>query len=253
MESVLVKVAEQTSPAAMAAGFKPLSNGVISYASDLFKAFTDDDLESSKLNVIKTMALSQGLSVAEFKEECAKAQKLADETDALNGFVAVDKPKTMEERYGLKRRVFNQRLSEAKRLFGVFKQAPDVLKEKGYAAALLAARQWLTSHARTWEGDAALSSTEKQAKAERKALAREVGEQVAAGLSIESAVATAKQVVQEKAIQELADSLAKKYDADMLITACLRILEAQSIEGIDDAIAYLSEAKMLAQTDNIPE
>jgi hypothetical protein len=250
MQSVLVKVAEQTSPAAVVQGFKPLSGGFVSQASDLFKAFTDDDLESSKLSVLRNMSV---LTVAEFKEEIALAQKLADETDAGNGFKAADKPQSMEERYGIKRRVLNQRLSEAKRLFGVFKQAPEVLKEKGYAASLIAARQWLSDNSKTWEGDTALTKEAKEAKSERKALAKAIGTAVANGASIESAVNDAKYKVQEDKLAAFINNLVKNNDGDMLFTACLRIIESADVDSIQSAIEYLSEAKMLIQSDNIPD
>lgn len=250
MESVLVKVAEQTSPAAVVQGFKPLSNGFVSQASDLFKAFTDDDLESSKLAVLRSMSV---LSTPEFEEECKRAQKLADEVDAANGFIAADKPQDMSERYGLKRRVLNQRLSEAKRLYGVFKQAPEVLKEKGYAAALLAAREWLKTNSKTWDGNTALSSDEREAKAERKALAKAIGNAVAGGTSLESAVSVAKQQVQEEKLTAFINSLVKNNDGDMLFTACLRIIESTDVDSIQSAIEYLSEAKMLIQSDVTPE
>lgn len=255
MESVLVKVAETTSPAAMASGTNPALKSVshVSMASDLFKAFTDDDLENTKLSVLRHMALVQGLTIAQFGEEVKLAQKLADEADAMNGFKPAEHPKSMDERYGLKRRVLNQRMSEAKNLFGVFKQEPSILKEKGYWACLQAARNWLKANGKTWEGDTALSATDKAVKAEKKALAKAIGAAVADGVSIEGAVEAAKHQVAEDKLASFINKLVKDTDGNVLITACLRILESQSSSDIQGYIEYLSEAKMLIDSDTTPE
>lgn len=250
MESILIAVQEQTSPAAVNEGFKPLSNGFVSHASDLFSAYTDDSQDNTKLTVIKGMSV---LSPAEFSEECKKAQKLADEVDSASGFVAIDAAKKMEERYGLKRRVLNQRLSEAKRLYGVFKQAPDVLKEKGYAAALLAARAWLASNKKTWDGNTALDSEARQAKRDKAEMVNAIAAGLADGQAPETAIAAAESVVFEKAVSALFNKLVKAEDGSTLFQVALRIIEATEVSSINDAITYLSEAKMLIESDTAAE
>jgi hypothetical protein len=247
MENVINSLPSCVNDAAINQGFKPLSNGFVSHASDLFKAYTDDEQDNTKLSVIKAMSV---LTPDEFSQECKLAQKLADEVDAANGFKPVEGTKKMDERYGIKRRVLNQRLSEAKRLFGVFKQAPDVLKEKGYAAALLAARAWLSDNSKTWDGNTALSSDEKAAKKEKAALVEAIAEGLAEGQSAETATAAAQNKVFEDKAQALVNSLVKNTDGSLLFTACLRIIEACDVDTINEAITYLSEARMIAMEGN---
>ena len=257
MENVIASLPSRVNDAAINQGFQPLSNGFVSHASDLFKAYTDDEQDNTKLSVIRDMAgrsahqsPQQGLSPDEFSQECKKAQALADEVDAANGFKPVEGAKKIEERYGIKRRVLNQRLSEAKRLFGVFKQAPDVLKEKGYAAALLAARAWLADNSKTWDGNTALSSDEKAAKKEKAALVEAIAEGLAEGQSAETATAAAQNKVFEDKAQALVNSLVKNTEGSLLFTVCLRIIEACDVDTINEAITYLSEARMIAMEGN---
>jgi hypothetical protein len=247
MENVITSLPSRVNDAAMNQGFQPLSNGVVSHASDLFAAYTDDSADNSKLACIKAMTF---MSPDEFSKECKAAQALADTVDAANGFKAIEGTKKMEERYGLKRRVLNQRLSEAKRLFGVFKQAPDVLKEKGYFAAVAAARQWLSDNKKTWDGNTALSSDEKQAKASKAALVNALAEGLADGMDVDTAKAAAENKVFETKVQALLASLVKTHDGDTLFTVALRLIEATDVDAIDQAITYLSEAKMIAMEGN---
>lgn len=233
-----------------------LKSGTVSCASDILAAFSDDDTSNTKMDTLKRIALDLGLTCEEFKDECKQAQKLADQVDALNGFVSSD-----DERYGIKRRVLNQRLSEAKRLFGVFKAAPDVLKEKGYNSAVVAARQWLLSNNRQWDGVPVPPDTSREIKAAARAFKRvttstpmKAGESIKDYQSrleplVEAALAADRQQEFEATVNKLVKKLAENEDGDVLVTACLRLLESQSIAEIADAISYLSEAKVIAQYD----
>lgn len=256
MENIIESL-QQCSPEAVAApmSFK-LRSGKVSCASDILVAFCDDDASNTRLNTIKSIALELGLSCEEFKNECKQAQKLADEIDALYGFKPSD-----DERYGIKRRVLNQRLSEAKRLFGVFKAAPDVLKEQGYNAAVISARQWLLLNKKQWDGTALPSEQSRETKAAMKAFKEVTGNtpmlpgesikdyQTRLAPLVEAARESGKRKAHEDSINKLVKRLAENEDGDVLVTACLRILESQSIQEISEAISYLSEAKMLAQYD----
>jgi hypothetical protein len=260
MENVLVKVMETSSPAAVNAGAPvALKVGVVSYASDILETFTKDAEDTSRLDTLRRVA--DQLTCEQFKDTLKEAQKMADAIDAANGFKPAEKPQSIEERYGLKRRVFNQRMSEAKRLFGVLKQAPEVLKEKGYFQALNASREWLKSNGKEWDGATSLTKEEKAMKADSKVAQAALADVMAAnpmipGESIgaynaritaiaEKAVADAKEKAHVGKVASLAATLAEKYDADLLIGACLRILEAGDIADIEYAMSYLADAKAI--------
>jgi hypothetical protein len=256
MENIITQL-EHCSPKAIHAPKSyQLKTSHVSCASDIILAFCDDDDSNTKLTTIKKIALDLGITCEEFKIECKQAQKLADQIDALNGFKPTD-----EQRYGIKRRVLNQRLSEAKRLFGVFKTAPDVLKEKGYAAAVVTARQWLLTNNKQWDGSAMPSEAARETKAVSKAFkAVTTANPMIAGESlkdyqsrlsplVEAELAAQEAVANEERVNKLVKRLAENEDGDILLTACLKILESQSIVEISEAISYLSEAKMLAQYD----
>lgn len=236
-----------------------------SHAGAIFNAYTDDSGESTKLSLMRSLACEKTLTYQEFEEQCRDAQKLADTVDQANGFVPEKGTKDISKRYGLKRRVLNQRLSEAKRLFGVFKQAPDILKEKGYQAALVSARQWLDENKVQWDGAIKLDREEKEAKVEHDAIAlartkamiehpQEKGEGFPAYVErIQSIVEKAAQEAQEalftEKVQKLVDKLTKNEDGEVLAQACLSILEALPLDGLKEAIAYLQEAQTIAMLE----
>lgn len=162
MNHVLATIAESgmlTTPTPVA-----LATGHVNHASALFGIYVvDADKEGiNKLEAIQAIA-NAGLSYVEFSASFKKAQEMADSADKANGFVKPEGAKG-QENYGPKRRLLNQRGSEAKRLFGVFKRNPAILAEKGYWQALEAARSWLEEQAQTWDGDKTLSKDEKADK-----------------------------------------------------------------------------------------
>lgn len=133
----------------------------IGNAQTLVEMFADETGEVTKVKQLQAMAGE--LTCEEFADAVRKAKEIADSIDKLNGF----QPKADAKgaaKYGPKRALLGPRLSEAKALFGVAKQAPDVLKEKGYWPALAAARGWLADNAKTWDGNKAETTAEKQAR-----------------------------------------------------------------------------------------
>jgi hypothetical protein len=164
MENVLVSLPSKISPEAVNAGApESLKTGSINYGKDLFESFVEQESkESTQIMCIKRMA-DAGLTFAEFREAVKKAQETADTIDKATGFTAKPDAKGMDK-YGPKRKLINSRMSEAKMLFGTFKFSPDILKEKGYWAALQAAREYLNSKGIKWDGERKLSDSERTVK-----------------------------------------------------------------------------------------
>lgn len=149
MENVINTLPARVSPEAMQQGTpEGLKVGHLSIASDIFETFGNDS-DNTKVQVVARWA--DALTCDQFAKECKDAQEIADKTDAACGFVAPKDAKGTEK-YGPKRRLINSRMSEAKALFGVYKINPDVLKEKGYWAAIQAAREFLDSKGVKWDG-----------------------------------------------------------------------------------------------------
>lgn len=253
--NVLATLTEKVSPVAMAAGApEGLKVGHISHADDLFKAFTADVFENTKVNVIRNIAITAGLTCEEFKAECKKAQAKADETDALTGFVKEAGAKGQDQ-YGPTRRVLNSRLGEAKNLFGVFKQAPDILKEKGYVAALSIAREYLAEKGVKWDGSKAATEEQKQAKAKIAAVAeamalnaRTEGETREEWLIRVDDIATeklaqAEEEVFNKGVKKLYESLTEKHDDATLSAVIQMVIDSLDDEGLNSMKAYI-ESKL---------
>ena len=257
MQNVLASLPSLVSEQAMNTPASHALKTGSSSAGAIFQVFTDDSQESSKLMLMRSLACDKGLSFTEFEQQCKDAQKLADSVDQANGFVPEKGTKDINKRYGIKRRVLNQRMSEAKRLFGVFKQAPDVLKEKGYNQALIAARAWLDDNKMQWDGSPKLDKEEKEAKAEKDAVSlartkamidnpQEKGEDLPAYIErisaiVEQASEQAKAELFVTKVDKLAENLAKSHDGDVLIAACMRILEGQELADLQRTIAYLRD------------
>jgi hypothetical protein len=251
MQNVINELPSKVSPVAMAAGSPDgLKVGHVSHADDLFKAFTADVFETSKLSVLRTMAITAGLTCEEFKAECKRAQAKADETDALTGFVKEAGAKGQYQ-YGPTRRVLNSRLGEAKNLFGVFKQAPDILKEKGYVAALSIAREFLAEKGVKWDGSKATTEEQKQAKARVAAVAEAMGTTAknegetreewlirVDELATEK-LAQAEEEVFNKGVKKLYDSLTEKHDDKTLSAVLQMVIDSLDDEGLNSMKAYI--------------
>lgn len=246
MENVLSNIEGSISPAAIAAGTPvALKVGHIQYGADLYNAFAAEATESTKVKVIIQIA-EAGLTPYEFKAECKKATELADTNDKANGFTPKADAKGTDK-YGPIRRVLNQRLSEAKQIFGAYKIKPESLKEKGYWAALAAAREVLTEKGCNWDG----SNANPEAKKAQKA-SREMQKAIADVLSANPMVQPTELIEQakEKAFQNEVDAaveaITKKYGkGDVLRVACVKILSAISTpEEMDGFVQHFGEEAM---------
>lgn len=238
MENVIATLPQKLSPAAVAEA-KPdsLATGHVSFASDLVNEFTNDTHNTTRIALLTRMA-SQ-LTCEQFKEECKKAQEIASTIDAASGFTKPEGSKGADQ-YGPVRRVLNQRLSEAKQLFGVFKQQPELLKEKGYGPALSAARQFLDSKGIKWDGSKAPTDEQKAAKATSKALTevmhdnpQQAGETLGQWmLRCEGLVQNKLEQQQEEKKEKAFEKLLKDVDVDALMVFMLGHMDEESLKSI---------------------
>lgn len=243
-----------------------LAVGKINYAHDLYTAFVSEEADKPKMMVLKMLALDVGLTTAQFIEQCKNAQAEASQQDALAGFVADVNAKDATKRYGPKRRQLNTRLSEAKVVFGVFKQAPAALAEKGYFGAVHAARVWLETNGKEWDGNNRLSPADR-AKRQEKALVKKALTEVMSEIDMipgesiadyQMRIAPKAEAAKEKAQDEIFNERVKGFvkritentDENVYIEGCLKILETLDIDGLQAAIEYLSEAKMIKIDNN---
>jgi hypothetical protein len=250
MDNVIASLPSRVSPMALAAGASvALATGAINHASTLLEIYVSEETEDTKVKAIGRIA-EAGITCEEFAKSCKKAQEMADDLDKANGFKAPDDAKG-QDLYGPKRRVLNQRLSEAKRLFGVFKMQPDVLKERGYWSALDAARTYLDQIGMKWDGtkqDTSESKANKNhAKLARKALeAVMVANPMQAGESIktyndrmsdmvEQTMEDMQEQAQQDAVNKVVKSLTEKHpDWNFLL-------------AVADAIYQMDEQRTIAE------
>jgi hypothetical protein len=153
---------EQTATAQQKAP-EALRSGHINYGKVLYDTFGNEKDESTKVQVLQRMA--HEITPSEFSTWVKSAKEMADAEDKGNGF---KKPEgaTGQANYGPKRRMLNSRMSEARNIFGVAKQAPAVLREKGYWLALTTAKKWLKENNKTWDGNRAETPESRAARME---------------------------------------------------------------------------------------
>lgn len=246
--NILVSLPSRVAPAALAApASHALSGGKVSCASDLLKAFTADVFDTTRLSTLKVIAGS-GITCEEFKAECKQAQKLASETDALAGFVMVEGAKGQDQ-YGPIRRVLNQRLSEAKNVFGVLKADSSVVAEKGWFPAVEAARAYFVNKGVKWDGSTAPTDAQKESKAQRAALSevmqetlQEPGESLATYMGrcaslVEVVMSQKEELLQDKAFAKLL----KDIDTEALLTYMVNKLDIPSLQSL---LLYTDEQLM---------
>lgn len=223
---------------------------------ELFNAIdTTASAANTTLQALRKVALETGLTVDEFDNACKIAQKDADTADATGGFKAADDAKGAEK-YGPKRRVLNQRLSEAKQLFGVFKLEPDLLEGKGYWPALESAREYLKAQGIKWDGSintAEAKAERKDAKLTQKAITDTMkanphmpGESLAdynarVTAIAEEALETAKQEQFTAEITRVFTALQKAHSKEFLDSLALTILSQDPSEHVRDAASQLME------------
>jgi len=253
MDNVLATLPAKVSPDAINAGASPaLKSATISHASDLLKTFTADALDNTKVKVIAAIAITAGLTCEEFKAECKQAQKLADEADTLSGFKVPEDAKGVDK-YGPTRRVLNQRLSEAKQLFGVFKMAPNILQEMGYVKALDTARKHLDSLGVKWDGSKPQTESQKALKEETAAFSKAMaecpraeGEDKAAWLERVEAEAWATLEAQReesfnKGVEKVFASLTEKHGEHMPRAIAQMVVDKMTTEQLEGLQNYIQE------------
>ena len=234
-----------------------LAVGHMNHASALFGIYVvDADKEGiNKLEAIQAIA-NAGLSYVEFSAQFKKACEMADTADKANGFVKPEGAKGAEN-YGPKRRLLNQRGSEAKRLFAAYKRFPEQMVELGYWGALEKARSVLEETGRTWDDEKALDKDEKAAKQAGKVrtLARAQAMDAAPQKKDESdedylirvrelmaaAVDEAETEEFNKGVKSLYDSLMKKHNANMLAGVFQMMLENMDTESLEATQAWIQE------------
>lgn len=257
--NAIANLAATVSPEAMAAGApEELKVGHINHGAAIYDAFVVDAEKQglTTLETVREIAVSSSLTNEEFADACKKAQKIADGVDSGNGFKATEDAKGIEK-YGPKRRLLNQRLSEAKQLFGVFKMAPQILVEMGYWAALAKARDYLTERTIKWDGSPALSADE---KADKKAASVRTQARVSAMDShpqkkgesdddyllrvralMAEAVDKAEQEQFNKDVESLYSALTKKHDFALLAGVMQLMLAESDTDSLESLQHWIQE------------
>jgi hypothetical protein len=255
MDSVLANIEGSVSPAAIAAGSPTaLKTGHIQWGADLYNTFAAEATESTKVKVIVQIA-EAGLTPEEFKGQCKKACEMADANDKANGFTPKEDAKGTEK-YGPIRRVLNQRLSEAKQIFGAYKVKPEALKEKGYWAALAAAREVLAEKGCNWDGSNANPEAKKAAKASRE-MQKAIADVLTANPMAQPSelIEQAKQKAFDNEVDAAVEAITKKFGkGDILRNACVKILSTISTpEEMDSYVQHFgTEAMNIRLTEEAP-
>lgn len=248
MNNVLANIASTVSPAAIQAGGVPaLKVGHINHGAAIYSTFVAeaDKQGLTQMETIREIALTSKLSCVEFSAAIKAAQEMCDATDKANGFVKPEGAKG-QDNYGPKRRLLNQRASEAKNLFGVFKLQPQLLQEKGYWQGLSDARDYLRALDIKWDNTPVLSSEakaeKKAASVERDALAEVMasnamneGETRAEYLTridtlADEAVQAAKEEAFNKSVKSVIDSLTEKHGQDILYAITSHVINSLMTE-----------------------
>lgn len=145
------------SDAAVAQATDAPAGTATSMAANAFLAdFADPVADGHK---VQTLYLYRELTVAEFKQALAEAQKNATKVDGLSGFKPADGAKG-QDAYGPKRRSMNNACSGMRKVWGVLRQHPEAvlplqnLPQGGilgadlfpsFADAIIKATKWLDS------------------------------------------------------------------------------------------------------------
>lgn len=244
MNNVLANIAAVISPAAIqAGGTEALKTGHINHGAALYSTFVieADKQGLTQMETIREIALTAKLSCTEFAAAIKGAQELADTMDKANGFVKPEGAKG-QDNYGPKRRLLNQRASEAKQLFGVFKLQPQLLQEKGYWQGLTDARDYLSELHIKWDNTPVLSDSEATAKKASKASTKALAEVMATNAMkegesradylvriddmAEKALADAKAEEFNKTVKTTIEKLTEKHGSEMLMAIAQFALES---------------------------
>ena len=216
-----------------------LRTGHIDYSLELFETFGNEEIEQSKVQILQRLATKDFLTCSDFAAACKKAAERADEKDKMCGFTPAPQAKGVDL-YGPTRKVLNQRLSEAKQIFGVFRLNPDALKEMGYWKALANAREYLKEAQIKWNATKIDAPEVKAAKKESKESMQAITEMMATWPQLpgenrkdyleridSKAEEALKKLHQEKMsekINKVVESLAEKYDGQFLCAVADELL-----------------------------
>jgi hypothetical protein len=264
VDNVIESLPSKVSPAALAAGApEGLRVGNSSVGFDLVEMYASEATETTRISKIRAMA--ENLTCEQFKASCKDAQKRASDIDTAAGFKAAEGAKGQDQ-YGPVRRVLNQRLSEAKNLFGVFKLSAAVLAEKGYHPALKAARDFLKAQGKQWDGTKAPTQEEKQAEetkamqlsaiqAAMQAHPREEGESMADWMiRCEEEVTSIEEKLQadafNKGVNKAHEKIVKQYGTDMLLAVLQKTVDEMDTEGLEALQSYIQEELVIRQVEN---
>lgn len=263
MENVIANLESKVAPAAVAAGTpEGLKVGHINYGKELFDLYAREDANDTMVKTIIRMA--DVLTVDQFSEEVGKAQEIATATDAALGWKAPEGAKGAEL-YGPKRRLINSRMSEAKQIFGVQKVKPEVLKEKGYWAAVQAARDYLNNEGIKWDGQKKLNAEQRAVKRDNKesAEAIEVAKSILPqqpGESIKDwmirCAERAETIKFDSKVEKLGEKLDKLTEdegTDAVIEAMFEYIKAQGKETMHNFAQRLHEtASEMKEVEQAP-
>ena len=224
-----------------------------SAARECFKAFSDDEGKSVTRVQMVLGWIEAGFTPGEVDKILSEALLMAKETDIAMGFTP--EGKKGRAAYGLNQSVMSSRASECRTVYGAGMQgALPFLKEKGWQAALTAARMWLNENGKLWDGDNRPTKEQREqrkaAKEHNKAfMEAAAANPMRAGESMaEYAARVAKEsaaVNEQKAVEQILATF-KKWDDGALQTA---IHEYLLSKGPDQLRMYA--AQLNADADNI--
>jgi hypothetical protein len=253
MDNILVSLPGKVSDEAMNTPPKEGFNvGKTTLAMSLFEMYCVEDTQDTKISQILDWA--NATTHVEFSKACKDAQAKASMADTASGFQAEENAKGADK-YGPSRRVLNQRLSEAKQIFGAAKLKPTLLTEKGYWTALEASRSYLAERGLKWDNSPVLNDEVKAAKAasklQKEALAevmdmheQQEGESIRDYMErmaekVEGAIEELQAKKESDAVNKLVKSLVDKHGIDQMVLASVAIIQQHG--DIDAIVAYLQD------------
>lgn len=242
-----------TTESALASASKEMI-ATLNYGAELYAAFSAaSTAQNTVMDKLRYIALDVGHTVQEFEADLKAAVAAADQADKDNGFVAPEDAKGAEK-YGPKRRVFNQRMSEAKQVFGVLKMEPATLEGKGYWNAVEAARAYLKERDLRWDGEvvsaeakarrAAHKLDTKAEMAVREANPQQEGESRAEWIArlepmIEEQLEADTQEAFNAKVQKTVDRMIKDNDTDFNTAVAVNLIAALPDAEVSDIINKL--------------
>lgn len=202
--------------------------GHIDHADDMVRVFGDTSEGKKKVELLQSL---QAITPKEFKDLTKASVKRSAKLDLLSGFV-VDEGATGADKYGPKERSMRSQVSQASVVWGAMKQGIPAIPS-GFVAAVGAARAYLGTIGKKWDGSTVMSDEE---VARREALELESLAYAAAREADPSgklsdmgdAIEAEKARLIEEATSEAADKLVKNWNdkgtREVYLLACERFL-----------------------------